>query len=109
MNRLDGQVAWISGGASGIGAATCRQFALEGASVVIADVLEEPGRKLADGINAGGGRALFSQCDVSDESQVKESINATVSQLGGLQTIVNCAGIVHVGHFTSTAKPTGIV
>jgi len=65
--------------------------------VVIADVLGESGRQLADEINAGGGRALFSQCDVSDESQVSGSIDATVSQFGGLQTVVNCAGIVQVG------------
>ncbi len=96
-SRLDGQMAWISGGASGIGAATCRRFALEGASVVVADVLEESGRQLVDDINSGGGRALFCQCDVSDESQVSDSIDETVSQFGGLQTVVNCAGIVHVG------------
>jgi len=97
MNRLDGQVAWISGGASGIGAATCRRFAQEGASLVIADVLEESGRQLAGEITAAGGRAVFSVCDVSDESQVCNSIEATVDQFGGLQTVVNCAGIVHVG------------
>lgn len=97
MNRLDGQIAWISGGASGIGAATCRRFAQEGAALVIADVLDAAGRELADEITAAGGRAVFSACDVADESQVRDSISEAVDQFGGLHTVVNCAGIVHVG------------
>jgi NAD(P)-dependent dehydrogenase (short-subunit alcohol dehydrogenase family) len=96
-NRLTGQVAWISGAASGIGAATARLFANEGASVVIADVLDEKGQHLANEINSKGSNALYSHCDVSQSDQVQSSIQSTVENNGGLQIIVNCAGIVHIG------------
>lgn len=58
-NRLAGQVAWISGGASGIGAATAKLFAGEGASVVVADVRDEDGEQLVDRINSAGGKAVY--------------------------------------------------
>jgi len=94
-NRLTGQVAWISGGASGIGEATSRLFASEGASVVIADV--KNGQTLADDINSNGGNAAYSSCDVSDSDSVAESVNIAVERFGSLNIVVNCAGIVHVG------------
>jgi len=94
--RLEGQVAWISGGASGIGAATARQFALEGAAVAIADLGERPGRELAAEIGARGGRAIFERCDVADENEVRAAIDAAAAAWGGLQIVVNCAGIVQV-------------
>jgi NAD(P)-dependent dehydrogenase (short-subunit alcohol dehydrogenase family) len=93
--RLAGRVAWIGGGASGIGAATAELFAAEGATVAIADVQSDRGTKLAQRINAAGGRAQFISSDVTQEASVKASIDATVAQLGGLQIVVNCAGIVH--------------
>jgi NAD(P)-dependent dehydrogenase (short-subunit alcohol dehydrogenase family) len=96
-NRLAGQVAWISGGASGIGAATAKLFANEGASVVIADVRDEDGEQLVDGINAAGGKAVYSSCDVASSDQVRNSIESTVARFDGLNIVVNCAGIVHVG------------
>lgn len=95
--RLAGQVAWISGASSGIGAATARLFADEGASVMIADVQDNAGQQLADAITAAGRTALFSHCDVSNSDQVRTSIESTVTRFGSLQIVVNCAGIVHVG------------
>ena len=94
--RLSGQVAWISGAASGMGAATARLFAREGASVTIADVREEEGRQLADEITSKGGSARFSLCDVGHEGRIQQSIESAVSQKDGLQIVVNCAGMVHV-------------
>jgi NAD(P)-dependent dehydrogenase (short-subunit alcohol dehydrogenase family) len=94
--RLAGQTAWISGGASGIGAATARLFAAEGARVAIVDVQAESGRRLETSIRAAGGEAAFSACDVASEEQVRASIEETVARFGGLQIVVNCAGIVHV-------------
>jgi NAD(P)-dependent dehydrogenase (short-subunit alcohol dehydrogenase family) len=94
--RLEGQTAWISGGASGIGAATARLFAAEGAQVVMADVQAELGRHLEALIRATGGTALFSECDVANEEQVRASLTRGVDAFGGLQILVNCAGIVHV-------------
>ena len=95
--RLEGNVAWISGAASGIGAATARLFASEGAAVVIADIYDEAGQQLADDITAAGGRADYSHCDVADGDQVRQSIDSAAANFGGLQIVVNCAGIVHVG------------
>ena len=95
--RLAGRTAWISGAASGIGAATARLFAREGASVAIADLRDEDGQRLADEIAAFGGRAIHFHCNVADSDQIQQSIERTTAELGGLQIVVNCAGIVHVG------------
>ncbi len=104
--RLDGQVAWISGGASGIGAATARLFAREGAAVAIGDVDVQAGRQLANEISEIGQRCEFLQCDVACEAQVRESIGQTVAKFGGLQIVINCAGIVQVRllHETTEAQ-----
>lgn len=95
--RLAGQVAWISGGASGIGAATARLFAREGAFVTVVDVRDREGLRLVSEITAAGGHALFSACDVTVSHQIEASMEATVAAGGSLQIIVNCAGIVQVG------------
>ncbi len=95
--RLAGQVAWISGAALGIGAATARLFAAAGASVVVADIRDEEGEQIVSEINAAGGQAIYTSCDVSNSEQVRESIALSVTKFGGLHIVVNCAGIVHVG------------
>jgi len=95
--RLEGQVAWISGGSSGIGEATAELFAAQGASVALVDVQAERGQQIVDRILSRGGQALYLEADVSQGSQVAWSIAETVRQFGGLQIIVNCAGVVHVG------------
>src|SRR2546423_8110400 len=94
--RLQNQVAWISGAASGMGEATARLFAKEGAAVVLADVQAEKGRAVAERITTAGGRAVFVPTDVTKEQQVMTSINRAAEQFGGLQILVNCAGIVQV-------------
>ena len=94
--RLENQVAWIGGGASGMGEATAELFAEEGASVAIVDVQSERGSRLAEKISAAGGHALFIECDVTREDQVRDSIARTVQEFGSLQIMINCAGITHV-------------
>jgi NAD(P)-dependent dehydrogenase (short-subunit alcohol dehydrogenase family) len=94
--RLAGQIAWISGAASGMGAATARLFAREGASVALADVQGERGARVAEEIRAAGGAALFTQCEVTREHTVRDSIERAVETFGGLQILVNCAGVVQV-------------
>lgn len=91
--RLAGKVAIISGAASGMGAATARRFGREGAKVVVADVLEDDGRGVADSINANGGAAAFMRLDVTDESNWDSVVRATVAQWGRLDIMVNNAGI----------------
>ena len=95
--RLAGQVAWISGATSGIGEATARLFAAEGASVALVGRRVDVGQQLADRIVATGGRAMALACDVGCDAQVRESIERTVEAFGGLQILVNNAGMVHVG------------
>jgi NAD(P)-dependent dehydrogenase (short-subunit alcohol dehydrogenase family) len=94
--RLEGQVAWISGGASGMGEATAELFASEGAKVAVADIQADRGRRLAARLGEAGGQALFLECDVAREEQVAAAIEATATRFGGLQIVVNCAGLVHV-------------
>jgi NAD(P)-dependent dehydrogenase (short-subunit alcohol dehydrogenase family) len=95
--RLQGQVAWVSGAASGIGAAIARLFVAEGARVALADVQTAAGKQVEDEIAAGGGTAVFIACDVRREEQVRESIGQAAARFGGLQIVVNCAGVVQVG------------
>lgn len=94
--RLAGQVAWVSGAASGMGEGISRLFAKEGAAVVMVDVQADNGKRIAAQITADGGRAAFIPCDVTKEDQVRSSIEHAVKQFGGLQILINCAGIVHV-------------
>jgi len=94
--RLAGKVAIISGAASGMGAATARRFAREGAKVVIADQLEADGRKVAEDINAAnaaGGEAVFMRLDVTDEANWMQVVDETVRRFGKLDIMVNNAGI----------------
>lgn len=94
--RLQQQVVWISGAASGIGEGVARLFAREGAAVAVVDLQRAKGQAVAEQIRAEGGRAVFTECDVSRADQVRSSLAQTVREFGGLQIIVNCAGIVQV-------------
>ena len=94
--RLTGQVAWISGATSGIGEATARLFADEGAAVALIGRRVELSQPIAESIVAGGGRALAIACDVSREDQVRESTERTADELGGPHILVNNAGMVQV-------------
>ncbi len=88
--RLEGKVALISGAASGMGQSEAVIFAKEGAKVVVADVLESEGRKVAEGL---GGMGRFVRLDVTSETAWQEAIAATLSQFGRLDVLVNNAGI----------------
>jgi NAD(P)-dependent dehydrogenase (short-subunit alcohol dehydrogenase family) len=92
MARLQGKVAIITGAASGIGEATARLFAYEGASVMLADIDDERGEKLAAAIRDSNGKAAYIHADVSVESDVKAMVDETVASYGRLDTIFNNAG-----------------
>ena len=88
--RLAGKVAIITGAASGMGAATARVFAREGAKVVIADLLEDEGTRLVHEI---GPAARFERLDVTDEAGWEAAVAATIGHFGKLDILVNNAGI----------------
>jgi NAD(P)-dependent dehydrogenase (short-subunit alcohol dehydrogenase family) len=94
--RLAGQVAWISGATSGIGEATARLFAQEGACVALVGRRLDRSESIAGEIRSAGGQAIAIACDVSSETQVHESIERTASSFGGLHIVVNNAGMVLV-------------
>lgn len=89
MSRLNGKVALITGGASGIGEATVRLFVEEGAAVVVADVQDARGQDLAAEL---GDRAAYVHADVSREADVKAAVDFAVSRLRRLDCIFNNAG-----------------
>jgi len=91
VKRLEGKVAVITGGASGIGAATMRRLASEGAAVVCADLNEEKGSQLVTEIQENGARALFVRCDVAELAQVEAAVQKAVENFGGLDIIHNNA------------------
>lgn len=90
MGRVDGKVALITGGASGLGAADARLLAAEGAKVVITDVQEALGQQVAASIPG----ALFLKHDVCDEAQWQDVVAKTIAHFGKLDVLVNNAGLV---------------
>ncbi len=100
MNRLSGKTAVVTGGAVGIGRACVQRMAEEGAKVAIFDVMAAEGKALAEALTAEGHDAAFWQVDVTDEAAVKAAIDAAAAHFGGLQVMVNNAGI------SGTPKPT---
>ncbi|WP_226084953.1 SDR family NAD(P)-dependent oxidoreductase [Mesobacillus sp. S13] len=91
--RLGNKTATITGGASGIGRAAALRFAREGAQVVIGDINVDGGRATAELIEKHGGRAIFTELNVSDSKQMKEVISVTVETFGKLDILFNNAGI----------------
>lgn len=84
---LNGTVAVVTGGASGLGAATARRLAADGATVVVADLQEDPGEKVAAELNG-----VFVTTDVTEPDQVEAAL-AVAREAGTMRALVNCAGI----------------
>ena len=95
--RLDGTVALITGASSGIGEATARALAAQGAAVALAARRKDRLEKLAESIRGNGGQALVIETDVTDKAQAQAAVERTVAELGRLDTLVNNAGVMLLG------------
>ena len=93
MKRLEGKIAVVTGGAAGIGKATCLRLAEECSGVVVADINAEGGEAVAAQVQRAGGRALSVKTDVSDEQSVREMVAAAVAEFGAIHVLVNNAAI----------------
>ncbi len=92
--RLQGKSALVTGAAQGIGRAVCRQFAREGASVLVVDTNEEGGEETARLVREAGGRAAFHRADVASPEEVEGAVEASERAHGPIRVMVNNAGIV---------------
>ena len=98
--RLEGKVALITGGASGLGQATVERFIQEGAKVAICDIQDELGGALRDRFPT---ETIYCHCDVTEENDVETAVNATMSRFGQLDAVFHSAGIIGaVGPISST-------
>src|ERR1700748_1533813 len=93
MGRLDGKVAAVTGGASGIGEATVRRFVAEGASVAFCDRDGERGQRIAAELENAGAKVAFTQADVGTEAACLGFVNGAAQTFGRLDILVNNAGI----------------
>ncbi|WP_225823612.1 SDR family NAD(P)-dependent oxidoreductase [Streptomyces naphthomycinicus] len=111
MNRYEGRRALITGGGSGIGQATVLRILAEGGSVVAADVSERGLRDTAEKAAAHADRLTTLVVDIADESSVRDGVAAATAALGGLDVLVNAAGILRSSHThrTSLAEFTRVL
>jgi len=103
VDRLKGRRALITGAASGIGRAIAELFACEGAAVAVID-LNAAGRTTAEAITAAGGRALFVRADVTRMEDCRRAVEVTLQAFGGLEILVNCAGIIRRASVLGTTE-----
>jgi 3(or 17)beta-hydroxysteroid dehydrogenase len=102
MKRVEGKVALVTGGAMGIGAATCLLLAKEGARVAVTDIATEAGEAVARSINEAGGEARFYQHEVSSQEEWTRVFEQLATDFGQLDILVNNAGIGIPGTVEST-------
>lgn len=102
MAKLQDKSVIVTGGGGGIGGATCRRFASEGAKVAVFDMNLVAAQKVADHIQAVGGTAAAFQCNITDRAQVDAAVTAAQSRLGPVDVLVNNAGWDIFKPFTKT-------
>lgn len=101
---VDGRVAIVTGGSSGIGRAIAERFADEGAKVVVCSREQENVDPVAEGIREAGGEALAVECDVTDREAVEALVEATVEEFGSIDTLVNNAGASFMAGFDDISE-----
>lgn len=104
--RLDGKVALVTGASSGLGRTGAELFALEGARVVVADVVD--GDEVLDSIARAGGEAAFVRCDVSDDESMASAIAFAMECFGSLDVLYNNAGVMLSGDDDPVATPLDV-
>jgi 3-oxoacyl-[acyl-carrier protein] reductase len=102
MNRLEGQVAIVTGGARGIGTGICEVFCREGATVALWDVLD--GTETVNEITQNGGNIFFQKVDVTDQSSVDSAIEEIIKQHGKIEILINNAGIIRDRSFLKMSE-----
>lgn len=102
MQKLTDKTIIVTGGGGGIGGATCRRLAREGAKVAVFDMNPEAAEKVAADIRAQGGKAAAFVCNITDRAQVDAAVAATEAQLGPIDVLVNNAGWDVFKPFTKT-------
>ena len=102
MSRFGGKTVIVTGGGGGIGGATCRRFAKQGARVAVFDMNLEAAQRVAADIHADGGEAMAFNCDITNRGEVDEAVAATASRLGPVDVLVNNAGWDVFKPFTKT-------
>src|SRR3546814_4816339 len=103
MQRFSGKTVIVTGGGGGIGGATCRRFAQEGAHVAILDVNLDAATQTASAITATGATAVPFRCDITNRVEVDAAIDAAESGLGAIDILVNNAGWDVFKPFTDTS------
>lgn len=102
--KLDGQVAVVTGGGSGIGRATAELFAREGATVFVVDRYAHTAQAVVDRIEGEGGTAIAVECDIADEAAIDGLVREVRERSGSLDVLVNNAGIRHYGPITEASR-----
>ena len=103
-NQLAGKTALITGGASGIGRATARLFACEGANLAIADLNQPAGNSLVEEIRSHGGRALFTPGNVGRAADCRRMVEHAVYEFGSIHVLFNNAGIIRRATITELSE-----
>ena len=99
MTRFQGKRVFVSGAASGIGQAAAKRLASEGAQCFCTDINEAMLQATVDDITASGGSAVAHVMDISDETSVNDAVARCQSELGGMDVLVNMAGVLKMTHF----------
>lgn len=102
MARVEGKVAIVTGAGAGIGRACCHRLAEEGARLVVTDIEEQRGNETVARISESGGEALFLEQDVTDESRWQEVVGVAGETYGGVDVLVNNAGLYLIKALTET-------